>query len=142
MTLLPLGELHLKYARAEYVDFGVDGQYVGCLEGTFTGDAVQGKLWMVNVSAHRPDGVNTPHMSGVLRTCDGADLFVEMRGLASQHGSEAARRFTTSLLMRTTDTRYAWLNVVLGVVEGALEPETIEAVGRAYWCANELAVTT
>jgi hypothetical protein len=116
MRLTALGAIHLRYTRSEYVDFGQGGQFVGSMEGTFEGRRLHGDMWLVNAPPHRPDGVNAPAISGVLFTRDGAKVYVEMHGLAVVQPLDATRVFTTSLLLRSGDSRYGWVNSVVGVV--------------------------
>jgi hypothetical protein len=138
MKLTPLGELQLAYTRFEFVDYGVDGQHVGTLEGRFDGIRLSGALWLVNTPRHRADGANEPCISGLLLTDDGARMFLEMRGVAVAEADTGKRRFTTSLQLRCGEARYAWVNDVVGVVEGRLDPLSLRACARAYACTNEL----
>ncbi len=88
---------------------------------------------MVNLPTRRPDNVNTPAMRALLRTDDGATIYLELNGLAILRKED-----TTSLTLRSGEERYAWVNDVLGVVEGVLNTQTDQAVARAYECRNTL----
>jgi uncharacterized protein DUF3237 len=139
MKLNPLCQMQLHYTWIDYVDFGVGGQYVGTLEGTVTGDRLQGAVKSVNVPAKRPDNVNCPAVRGIIVTGDGARVYFEFNGLAVLRPGDNARVFTTSLSLRAGDARYAWVNDIVGVVEGILDTATDQAIVRAYVCENELA---
>jgi hypothetical protein len=139
MKLDPLCEMEMHYTWLEYVDFGVGGQYVGTLEGTVKGERLAGTLKSVNVPAKRPDNVNCPALRGVISTDDGAKIYVEFNGIALLRPEDKARVFTTSLMLRTGDARYGWVNDTIGVVEGILNTSTDQALVRAFACRNELA---
>lgn len=139
MNLTPLCEMEMHYTWIDYVDYGAGGQYVGILEGTVTGDRLRGTLKSVNVPARRPDNVNCPAFRGIIATEDGAKIYFEFNGIALLRPEDKARVFTTSLSLRTGDARYAWVNNVVGAVEGILNTTTEKAVVRAFVCENALA---
>jgi hypothetical protein len=112
---------------------------VGTLEGTVKGDRLRGTLKSVNVPARRPDNVNCPAFRGIIHTHDEAKIYFEFNGIALLRPDDKARVFTTSLLLRTGDARYAWVNDTAGAVEGILNTTTEQAVVRAFACVNELA---
>ncbi len=139
MNLTPLCEMAMHYAWVDFVDYGVGGQYVGTLEGTVKGERLRGTLKSVNVPARRPDNVNCPAFRGIIVTDDGARIYFEFNGIALLRPEDKARVFTTSLSLRTGDTRYAWVNNIAGAVEGILNTTTDRAIVRAFACENELA---
>lgn len=140
MNLTPLCEMEMDYTWIEFVDYGAGGQYVGTLEGTVRGARLRGTLKVVNVPPKRPDNVNCPAMRGIIQTEDNAKIYVELNGIALLRSEDNARVFTTSLTLRTGDPRYAWVNTILGVVEGALNTTTDRALARAFACENSLAM--
>ena len=139
MNLTPLCELEMRYTWIEYVDYGVGRQYVGTLEGTVSGDRLRGTLKSVNVPAKRPDNVNCPAFRGIITTEDGARIYFEFNGIALLRPEDRARVFTTSLSLRTGDARYAWVDNVVGAVEGIINTTTDKAIVRAFVCENALA---
>jgi hypothetical protein len=74
-----------------------------------------------------------------MTTTDGAKVYVELNGIALLRKEDNARVFTTSLTMRTGDSRYQWVNTVFGTLEGILNNTTDLARARAYVCEHELA---
>ena len=138
MELTPLCEFDFKYTWIDFVDFGSGGRYLGTLEGVAKGERLNGTLKLVNTPPKRPDNVNCPTIKGVLTTGDGARLYLEMNGIALLRPADQARVFTTSLLLRTADARYAWVNTVFGLVEGVLDAAMDTAQARAFACGNTL----
>jgi hypothetical protein len=136
VELVELGQLELTYTSLEALDFSVGGQLYGTMEGTLTGERVQGELRLTNLASRRPDNVNLPTLRGVLTTDDGAAIWVELDGIATLRASDDARVFVTACRFRTGDERYAWLNTVVGVLEGVLGSVAVggEARGTVFEC--------
>ena len=136
MELVELGQLELTYTSLEAIDYGSGGQLYGTMEGTLVGERVQGGLRLTNLAARRADNVNLPTLRGVLTTRDGAAIWVELDGIATLRASDEARVFVTACRFRTGDERYAWLNTVVGVLEGVLGTVAVggEAHGTVYEC--------
>ena len=138
MHLTPLGEIALTYVGPglDFVEFGAGGQYYANMQGNWTGDRIVGRLRLTNTPAKRPDNINVPTIRGILDTADGAKIFVEMNGLAQLEWG--GRVFICSLTLRTGDARYAWVNTLFGLVEGALygapRPNEFGARCRVYAC--------
>ena len=72
----------------------------------------------------------------MLTTEDGAEVWVELDGIATLRPSDQARVFVTTLRFQTGDERYTWLNTVFGVLEGVLDAVAVGAAarGRAFEC--------
>ncbi len=136
MELRPLGDVELRYTSLASLDYGAGGQLYGTMEGWLRGDALRGELRLTNLAPRRPDDVNLPTLRGLLTTEDGAAIYVELNGIATLRPSDQARVFVTSLTFRTGDARYAWLNTILGVLEGILDTVGVGGLarGRAYQC--------
>jgi hypothetical protein len=136
VELVELGQIALTYTALEPLDFGVGGRLYGTMEGRLVGERLQGELRLTNLAERRPDDVNLPTLRGVLATDDGAAIWVELDGVATLRPSDNARVFVTACRFRTGDERYAWLNTVVGVLEGALGSVTIggEARGTVFEC--------
>jgi hypothetical protein len=136
VELVELARVELTYTSLEALDFGVGGQLYGTMAGTLTGERVRGELRLTNLAERRPDNVNLPTLRGVLTTDDGATVWVELDGIATLRASDEARVFVTACRFRTGDERYAWLNTVVGVLEGVLGSVAVggEARGTVFEC--------
>jgi hypothetical protein len=141
MNVEPLGEVELRYATLDALDYGAGGQLYGTMEGTITGERLQGTLRLTNLAPRRPDNVNCPALRGLLAMNDGATVFVTLDGIATLRPADHARVFVTTLTFRTGDARYQWLNSVFGVLEGVLDTVGVggTARGRAYSCTATVA---
>jgi hypothetical protein len=140
MELVELGEVELTYSSLESLDYGTGGQLYGTMEGRLVGERVQGNLRLTNLAARRPDNVNLPTLRGLLTTDDGATVWVELDGIATQRAADNARVFVTGCRFQTGDDRYQWLNTVLGVLEGVLGAVAVggQAHGRLFECRATL----
>ncbi|HEV2122392.1 MAG TPA: DUF3237 family protein [Chloroflexota bacterium] len=136
MELVPLGDLELRYTALESIEYGAGGQIYGTMEGTLTGDTLDGELQLTNLAPRRPDNVNLPTLRGLLTTQDGATVYVELTGIATLRPADGARVFVTAMTFRTGDPRYDWLNTVFGLVEGMLDAVMVGGVAhaRVYRC--------
>ena len=126
-----MATVELAYTSLEKVDYGSGGQFYGMMDGSLEGPRLTGTLALTNIATNRPDNVNTPTLRGLLRTHDGAELWVELDGIALLEAE--TRVFVTSVKLRTGDERYAWVNTFFGVLEGTLQSDGT-AVGRVYEC--------
>ena len=131
MEFREFGAVELTYLSLEKVDYGTGGQFYGTMDGSLEGPRLTGRLDLTNIATNRPDNVNTPTLRGLLRTNDGAELWVELDGIARLVGE--TRVFVTSVKLRTGDDRYAWVNTFFGVLEGTLQNDGT-ALGRVYEC--------
>jgi hypothetical protein len=140
MDLAELGAVELTYTSMDNLDFGSGGQIYGTMEGSVTGERLDGTLHLTNLARRRPDNVNQPTLRGLLRTRDGARAWVELDGVATLRRDDGARVFVTSCRFQTSDERYAWLNSVFGVLEGVLDVVEVggSARGRLFECRATL----
>lgn len=136
MDVIPIADFELTYTSLLSLDYGAGGQIYGTMDGTIAGDDLRGELHLTNLAQRRPDNVNLPTLRGLLRTDDGADLYVEMNGIATLRPSDGARVFVTSMTFRTGAAPYQWLNTTLGLVEGVLDSVGVGGVarGRIHRC--------
>jgi hypothetical protein len=136
VDVLDLGELNLTYRSLELLDYGSGGQIYGTMEGTLRGDRLAGTVRLTNLAQRRPDGVNLPTLRGPLTTDDGEQVWMELDGVATLRPADGARVFVTACRFRTGSEQYAWLNTVVGVLEGILDAVTVggTARGRVYEC--------
>jgi hypothetical protein len=130
MELSKLAALELTYTTLESVDYDFGGQLYGTMDGSLTGDRLNGSLRLTNLAARRPDNVNLPTLRGVLSLDDGARVWVELDGVATLRQNDGARVFVTTWRFRTGDERHAWLNTVFGVLEGVLDSVGVGGVAR------------
>lgn len=141
MDLVRLGDVHLTYTSLDALDYRAGGQLYGTMDGSLTGDRLNGEMRLTNLAPRRADDVNLPTLRGLLTTEDDAVVWVELDGVATLRPSDGARVFVTSARFRTGDERYAWLNTVLGVLEGVLDSVAVGGAARArlFECRPTLA---
>lgn len=140
MDLVELGDVELTYTALESLNFDVGGQLYGTMDGSVTGDRLRGSLRLTNLAERRADNANLPTLRGVLTTDDGADVWVELDGVATLRPQDQARVFVTAFRFRTGDERYRWLNTTVGVLEGVLDSVGVGGFARArlYECRPTL----
>ena len=140
MDLAEIGDVQLAYRSLEIIDFGPDGRAYGAMSGTLTGPRISGRLELTNLAPLRPDNVNLPTLRGLLTTQDGGRVWAEFDGIARLREADSARLFVTSARFRTGDERHAWLNYVVGIMEGVLDTsgDLPEARGRLFECRQTL----
>jgi hypothetical protein len=138
MKLEKLGDLRLTYATLEAVDYATGGQLYGTMAGRIDGARLSGELQLTNLAARRPDNVNLPTLRGILRTDDGAVVWVEMDGIATLRPADGARVFVTTFRCRSGDERYAWVNTLFAVLEGVLDRASVggRAAGELHECQS------
>ena len=136
MELIPIGDLELTYRSITSVGFGSDGQIYGAMDGVLTGDRLNGRLELTNLARMRPDNVNLPTLRGLLTTDDAEQVWVELDGVATLRPEDGARVFVTACRFRTGSSAHAWLNTVVGVLEGVLDTVGVggQARGRVFEC--------
>ncbi len=124
-----------------------EGVLIGSGDGVVSGSKLRGKIrWSLYSSAclypavraglPAPPGQHLCKVNpgGVIETDDGAEIWFDANGygLRGYDPAEPSRYvLTMSLRFSTADSRYAWLNAVLGVWEGRFD----ERSGRASYTA-------
>jgi hypothetical protein len=134
VDLVELGTVELAYRSLEAVEAAGGTQFYGMMEGTVTGDRLTGTLELTNTARRRADGVNTPTMRGLLTTGEGEQVWLELDGLATLRPADGARVFVTSCRFLAGGPGSAWLDTVVGVLEGVLDTDTGRARGRLFEC--------
>jgi hypothetical protein len=124
-----IGDLDLSYSSLEMLSFEPGGQIYGTMEGRLDGERLSGVLQLTNLAERRPDNVNLPTLRGILRTDDGAVIWVQLDGIATLRPEDNARVFITTFRCRSGDERYGWVNTLFGVVDGVLDQVAVG--GRA-----------
>jgi hypothetical protein len=142
MKLVPLFEMSAKYTESTFVGplAGGEGMIWALRQGTVAGPRIRGSHRACNHPRRRADDVNVPDVHGVITTDDGALIYYEIHGYGVRDGA-AGRRVTASSTYRTGAEKYAWLNTVIGAVEGHYLPDPEGGmVGRfrVYECINDL----
>ena len=124
-----------------------EGVLIGSGDGVVSGSKLRGRIrWTLYSSAclypavraglPAPAGQHLCKVNpgGVIETEDGAEIWFDANGygLRGYDPAEPSRYvLTMSLRFNTADSRYAWLNAVLGVWEGRFD----ERSGRASYTA-------
>jgi len=142
MRLEPLMTMHADLKPPQEIGAGPFGmrQIFEVTGGSFDGDKLSGEVltcggdWIL-VDAH---GAGRLDVRATLRTRDGALIYVQYPGVlvfndkvAQALGSGGSTQygdtyFVTQLRFETGDARYAWLNTLLAVGEGRLQPNAVE----------------
>jgi hypothetical protein len=140
MELVELAEWEMTYRTMELLDYGAGGQIYGTLTGTVRGERLTADLELINLAARRPDNVNMPTLRGLLRTADGAVIWVELDGISVLRPADGARAHITSVRFRTGDERYGWLNTTTGLLEAVLDTVAVggHVHARLYECRHTL----
>jgi hypothetical protein len=122
---------------------GREGVYLGSGDGIATGERLRGRLrWsfysgnclypQIRRGEAVPDHLNlcTLNPGGYIESDDGARIVFDGKG----YGLRSPERYRLSMTMafRSDDSRYSWLNRVLGVMEGDFDEKTGRATWRVY----------
>lgn len=116
----------------------VEGTGFGEGEGTVTGARVTGSLRWANHPRLREDDVWCPNLTGQITTDDGADILYRMRGYSVARDEEEGRDITASCRFITGDATHAWLNTVIGAVEGRIAADARRIHMSVYECVHAL----
>jgi Protein of unknown function (DUF3237) len=144
MRLERLCEIDLKYiggfhmARPYGNESGV-GWGIG--DGVVSGDRLSGTLHWSNQPRRRGDGTMLPNARGVIATEDGAEVFVDLTGRTVwvEQGDERVGRQLLMTLFESADERYTWLNNMVCMAEGKVDPETLVVHLEIHVCHSEIA---
>lgn len=117
---------------------GEEGSAYGEGDGTVEGDSLNGNARWSNHPHRRSDGSMLPNTRGVIETSDGALVIFDLEGrtIWSEDGSAGGQNLVVTF--EAEEERYRWLNNVLCVGEGVIDPEKLRAKIRIYTCVNEL----
>jgi len=112
-----------------------EGTGYGEMDGTVTGERLQGTVRCVNHPHRRSDGTMLPDLHGVIRTNDGVLVMMTVQGRTVFEGENGRQLLT--VIFEAQDPRYRWLNTIWCVLEGVItaQPQPV----RIYMCVNELA---
>ncbi len=135
---------HLYDTNEEYVGdpvffrpYGdVEGTGFGQGEGTVTGDRLTGTLRWTNHPRLREDDVWCPNLTGRITADDEADILYRMQGYSVVRDDGEGRDITANCRFTTGDATYAWLNTVVGVVEGRITADARRIQMSVYECVS------
>jgi len=92
--------------------------------GTFTGPRLRGTVLgpSADWAVFRADGSIKLDVRNLLRTEDGADIYMGYSGI----GLDGGARLRTAPLFETGDGRYAWLNTIQAVATGSSDGTVVD----------------
>jgi hypothetical protein len=124
-------ELTYREGMAPLAEHG-EGRLVGSGDGSVHGQRVRGTLrWTLFEGPG--ELVCTMNPTLAIRTEDGASIGIEGRGYAHRASGASQRwRVAATLLFRTNEARYAWLDGALAVWEGDFDTGQHTARYRAF----------
>lgn len=79
-----------------------------------------------------------PNLTGRITTDDGAEVLYRMRGCSVVRDDGEGRDITASSRFTTGDDAYAWLNTVIGAVEGHIGANGRGIQMSVYECVHGL----
>ncbi len=148
MRLDYLCDFELAYRKEAFGEFvllqpwgGKDGVGYGEGIGKVVGDRLRGQARWVNHPKRRSDGTYLPDAHGVILTDDGATILFSLRGRTTWVGAENERigRQNLVVFFEAEDERYRWLSDAVCVLEGIIDPRSMQTVvNKVYVCVNEL----
>jgi hypothetical protein len=112
----------------------------GVGDGTVSGEQLAGSIQWSNHPRRRGDGMMLPNVRGVIATDDGAEVFVGLTGrtlFVERDGSTVGSQLLMTLF-ESEDDRYAWLNTLVCMTEGVIDPEAGTSHFEVYVCTNDL----
>ncbi|MEP6641833.1 MAG: DUF3237 family protein [Gaiellales bacterium] len=107
-------------------------------DGSAVGDRLRGEVRWTNHPRRRSDGAFLPDSHGMIRTDDGADIIFSLSGRTTFADNASLGVQNLHALFEAESERYRWLNDVVCVAEGKIDPNTMRAVIRVYVCVHEL----
>lgn len=147
MRLDYLCDMDLFYRKESYGEFVLvrpygteEGSGYGEGDGKVNGEKLRGSVRWVNHPRRRGDRTMLPDAHGLIRTDDAADILFALQGRTGwvEAGGRRRGRQVLATLFETQDERYQWLNDVVCVLEGEIDPESGRMHSRIYACVNEL----
>jgi uncharacterized protein DUF3237 len=113
----------------------LEGSGYGEMDGTVTGDRLQGRVRVANHPHARSDGTFIPNLHGVIVTDDQATILVSLHGRTVFDGDSGKQLLT--VIFETADERYRWLNMSLSILEGIKDVDAPDMRARSYTCVHE-----
>jgi Protein of unknown function (DUF3237) len=128
LKLSYVGKVHLlrPYGNESGAGWGIG-------EGTVSGDRLSGSMRWSNHPGRRGDGTMLPGVRGFIQTPDEAEVMIEMSGRTTFDGSGIGHQLLFALF-ESADPSYTWLNNVICVAEGRIDPATTESRIEVHLC--------
>jgi hypothetical protein len=119
---------------------GEQGAGYGEVGGTLTGEKLKGSFRGVNHPMRRNDKAMLPDVHGLIQTEDGAAVLFSLDGRTVWVDTPNGRQGRQLLraLFESEDRRYEWLNNTFCVLEGKINPQTLQMEARIYSCVSDL----
>ncbi len=119
---------------------GREGYLAAAGEGTVEGAEIKGTVSRFSFfERNREDGSCVHTLDGVIETEDGATILLDVSGvLHPDQAGPGVWGVVSGVKFIAQDERYGWLNGVLGVGEGTLEPSTGQGRFHFYAAVNDL----
>jgi hypothetical protein len=139
MELEPLCQMRLRYeGGVEMIRpyGGEEGTAYGTGDGRVEGERLSGDVRWVNHPHRRSDGAMMPDCHGTITTDDGALLMFSMTGRTIWFDDGGSGAQVLPLTMETEDGRFRWLNDLVCLVEGVIDPEKLEMQASVYICRH------
>jgi len=148
MRLEHLCDMQLVYRKERFGEFalvrpygGQDGRGYGEGDGIVTGEKLSGHMRWVNHPSRRGDRAMLPNVHGIIETDKGAQVLFSLSGRTvwiQAEGRPKGRQLLMALF-EAEDEHYQWLNDVVCVMEGVIDPGSLTMVPMpVYVCVNEL----
>lgn len=104
----------------------------GTGDASFRGERIAGTATWANFPRLLADGSTRPEAAGAVTTDDGATVLFRIAGNGYPRGGHAVHVMT----FEVDDDRYAWLNDVVAVGEGSVDPDRGVLKMRYYECVG------
>lgn len=143
MRLEPLCTLDLRYRGGFHLvrPYGNEsGLGWGTGDGTVIGDLVSGTATWSNQPSRRGDGAMLPQVRGVITTADGAVVLFDLTGrtiFVERDGQEVGRQIVT-VMFESEAEPHRWLNDVVCIGDGAMDPVQASAHISVFRCISEI----
>ena len=112
----------------------------GVGEGTVSGDRLSGSAQWSNQPSRRGDGVMRPNARGVIATAESAEVFFDLTGrtvFVEENGESVGRQLLMTLF-ESEHERYSWLNNVVCMTEGAIDPVRAVMRSEVFLCLSDV----